>query len=144
MFPSPCLHWPWLQPGKVQPGTIWPQAVSWAQEFPFKPTTSLQHIPSCVLLGFLSPCCPPAVCYLEFLSLISGPWACLSHSTMQPELRAFRLERVILLMERPNLAHLRCVEFSSLVSQATEGRQKGTTCFGRWLAAPLSASWART
>lgn len=50
--------------------------------------------------------------------------------------RAFRLERVMLLMERPNLAHPRCAEFSGLVSQATEGRQKGTTCFGRWLAAP--------
>jgi hypothetical protein len=47
-----------------------------------------------------------------------------------------RLERVMLLMECPNLAHPRCEEFSGLVSQATEGRQRGTTCFGRWLAAP--------
>lgn len=51
-------------------------------------------------------------------------------------IRAFRLERVMLLMERLNLAHPRCEEFSGLVSQATEARQKGTTCFGRWLAAP--------
>lgn len=34
------------------------------------------------------------------------------------------------------MAHPRCMEFSGLVSQATEGRQKGTTCFGRCLAAP--------
>lgn len=74
MFPSRCLHRPWLRQETAWPGVIWPQAVSWAQGFPFKPATSLQQVPSLarpyeVILGFLFfffiPWCPPTVCHLK-------------------------------------------------------------------------------
>lgn len=46
MFPSQCLHRPWLRQERVRPGAIWTQAVNWAQEFPVEPATSLQQVPS--------------------------------------------------------------------------------------------------
>lgn len=139
MFPSQCLHSPWLWLERVWPGAIWPQAVSWAQVFSFKPVTSLQQVPSSVHKGlFWASFFSPGVLLLcatwKCPSVITGPWACLSHPMRL--FRGFMLERVMLLMECPNLAYPRCAEFSGLVSQATEGRQNSITCFGRWLAAP--------
>lgn len=66
MFPLWCLHRPWLRQEKVRPGAIWPQAVSWAQAFPFKQVTSLKQVPSSGRKRlFRASFCPPTVCHLD-------------------------------------------------------------------------------